>query len=217
MSDGPSQDPLARAHALTLSLPEDDPRRAALLRLEASRRRIRLHWAPLAGEDVNDFAFSADSRWGRGRFWRRCRAWARHLHIEPAVKALSQEVQRWWTRQSWAPVATLAVEEIRTAVKPSIRRHPAAWIGAGLLAGAVLIWMRPWRHPWVRKQCAPMPGQVGRWVLAQCAQPAVYMALTGGLVSLLEKLNPRAEDGSQGEQAEEGAQKVPEETSGLKG
>lgn len=219
MNPNAFQDAVRQADALMEALPADDPRRVALIRLDASRRRIRGRWAPEQTQpsDVEDLAVSASRGWARGRFARRLRAWARHLHVEPAIRALSQELQKWWKRQSWAPIATVAVDEIRTVVKPSIRRHPAAWLGAGLLAGAALIWMKPWRHPWVRSRCAPVPDQVGRWFWAQCTQPAVYMALTGGLVSLLERLNQMAGQGSQGEQAAQGTETMPDEQGGLKG
>jgi len=54
-------------------------------------------------------------------------------------------IGEWWAEHPLHASATLAFKASRTAIVPLVRRHPAAVLGGAAVAGAVIVWARPWR------------------------------------------------------------------------
>ena len=104
----------------------------AVARLEASRARLRL--AMLPPPTSSDSPKSGDSWWSR-------------LTGIKAVSAVADSVEAWWANHPLRPVASVAVEASDAVIQPLAKQHPLALVGIAAIAGAGLVWGRPWR--WV--------------------------------------------------------------------
>ena len=105
----------------------------AVARLEASRARLRLAMLPPP-------PISSDSP-ESGHSW-----WSRLTGIK-AVSAVAESVAAWWANHPLRPVAGVAVEASDAVIQPLAKQHPLALVGIAAIAGAGLVWSRPWR--WV--------------------------------------------------------------------
>ncbi len=71
---------------------------------------------------------------------------ATHDGEPTSVGGIVREViGEWWAEHPLHASATLALNASRTAIVPLVRRHPAAVLGGAAVAGAVIVWARPWR------------------------------------------------------------------------
>lgn len=67
------------------------------------------------------------------------------LHEHPMAAAVMDAVSNWWKSHPVHAFGVIAGSALRDAAGPLVRRHPVAMVGAAVLAGAVLMRMRPWR------------------------------------------------------------------------
>ncbi len=70
--------------------------------------------------------------------------WSRVSRIK-TISAVAESVQAWWANHPLRPVASVAVEASDAVIQPLAGRHPLALVGIAALAGASLVWSRPWR------------------------------------------------------------------------
>ncbi len=61
------------------------------------------------------------------------------------ISAVAESVEAWWANHPLRPVAGVAVEASDAVIQPLAQRHPLALVGVAALAGASLVWSRPWR------------------------------------------------------------------------
>jgi hypothetical protein len=61
------------------------------------------------------------------------------------ISAVAESVKAWWANHPLRPVASVAVEASDAVIQPLAERHPLALVGVAALAGASLVWSRPWR------------------------------------------------------------------------
>ncbi len=104
---------------------------AAVIRVEASRARLRLAMLPPL-PDAKSAAKSTGSWWSR-------------ISSTETIGAVLDSVQSWWANHPLRPVASVAVEASDAVIQPLAKRHPLALVGVAALAGAGLMWSRPWR------------------------------------------------------------------------
>lgn len=154
----------------------------ALARLQASRLQLRHALVPAARSEAAGNA-GASPLPRRLRALLRC--WRQRLRQSPVAATLMGSAQAWWWQQPWREPAEAAAAELRGAIGPVVRRHPVAAVLLAGVAGAALMAWRPWRWPVVARQFSPLPRRVGRWLMAQFAQPAVQSVLGGLLMSWL--------------------------------
>lgn len=100
-------------------------------RLELSRARLRSAMSPPPPPTVSDAA--------------RDHTWLRRLRELPVVALVVESLSAWWANHPLHAAGQVAAQASGAVVRPVARRHPIALVlGAGL-AGALLIWSRPWR------------------------------------------------------------------------
>lgn len=104
---------------------------AAVIRIEASRARLRLAMLPPLPD--------AKSAAGTTGSW-----WSRISRIK-TISAVVESFESWWANHPLRPVASVAVEASDAVIQPLAKRHPLALVGVAALAGAGLVWSRPWR------------------------------------------------------------------------
>src|SRR5512145_1105859 len=97
-------------------------------RLALSRERLREALKAAAGSG------SADS-------------WLDEWRSTPAAAVLLEVLEQWWSQHPLRAAGLAASALLRSAVEPLVRRHPLLSLVGALLAGGLLVWLRPWR--WV--------------------------------------------------------------------
>jgi hypothetical protein len=103
----------------------------AVSRIEASRARLRSALFP-PPESPKEAPEST-------RSW-----WSRMTRIK-TISAVAESVEAWWANHPLRPVAGVAAEASDAVIQPLAERHPLALVGIAALAGASLVWSRPWR------------------------------------------------------------------------
>jgi hypothetical protein len=103
----------------------------AVIRIETSRARLRLAMLPPPP--------TAKGAPETTRSW-----WSRMSRIK-TISAVVESVEAWWANHPLRPVAGVAVEASDAVIQPLAKRHPLALVGVAALAGASLVWSRPWR------------------------------------------------------------------------
>ncbi|MDN3920650.1 hypothetical protein [Roseateles violae] len=158
----------------------EDPRRQALLRLEGSRARLRAQLLDLPGP--GEAASARDGLSHRLQvLWRALR---RRLQGSPMASLAMNSVQGWWQRHPLRAGSELLVHELNIGVAPALRRHPVRVLALAAAAGALVIWLRPWRWPLLRSQLRPLPRRLGHWLFAQLSHAPLQTLLTALLASL---------------------------------
>jgi hypothetical protein len=76
-------------------------------------------------------------------------AWLGTLRNNPVVALVTDAISAWWANHPLHPAAGLAEGVARDAVAPLARRHPRAVVAGAFVAGALIVWARPWR--WLAK------------------------------------------------------------------
>jgi hypothetical protein len=65
-----------------------------------------------------------------------------------------------WRRKPLAGVATVASALGHSTLTPIVRAHPGRALGAATLAGAAIVWLRPWRGRWLAALGAGLGAQL---------------------------------------------------------
>ena len=76
-------------------------------------------------------------------------AWLGTLRNNPVVALVTDAISSWWANHPLHPAAGLAEGVARDAIAPLARRHPRAVVAGAFVAGALIVWARPWR--WLAK------------------------------------------------------------------
>ena len=71
--------------------------------------------------------------------------WLNTLRENPVSAMAVDALLAWWARQPLNTTVHVAEAAATAAIKPLVRRHPAAVLGSAALAGALVVWARPWR------------------------------------------------------------------------
>lgn len=182
MSDRPlsPQHPAPIAPAADVTMPDDPRLHQALLRLQASRRRLEHAW----------IAPPAPAGTGAGRAWQfgGLSGLLRHLrrrvaHV-PGLAPMVELVEHAWQRHPWRLVGRTVADEVVPPVMRVVRRHPVATTGLALGAGFALVWFKPWRHAWAADQINQAPRRLSRWLVRQAGAVPVHTFLTTLLAGL---------------------------------
>lgn len=88
------------------------------------------------------------------------------LHEHPMAAAVMDAVSNWWKSHPVHAFGVIAGSTLRDAAGPLVRRHPVAMVAAAVLAGAVLVRMRPWRLVLKSALFAGLASQVASRVIA---------------------------------------------------
>jgi len=78
----------------------------------------------------------------------------RSLLAHPVALICLELLTQWWSQHPLLKSARHAEHAANEAIAPLVRRHPVAVLGAAAAAGALLVWLRPWR--WL-----PGPAKLG--------------------------------------------------------
>ena len=97
-------------------------------------------------------------------------------------------VQRWWKRQPWHTSVGLVADTLAREVRPVVRRHPWACLGAAAAVGGALVLVRPWLRAALRQQTQNLRDHAGQMLWSQLAQPSVQLALAGALSAWITTL-----------------------------
>ena len=76
--------------------------------------------------------------------------WLTRLENLPGVRTLVDALKSWWSRHPLRPVVTLAHHTTDAIATPVAQTHPIAMVSAGVVLGALLVAVRPWR--WILKR-----------------------------------------------------------------
>ena len=113
-----------------------DPTTAAE-RLEASRARLRIAMSPARRQvALSDGAASP--------------GWLGRLENLPGVRVLVDALKNWWSGHPLRPVVRLAHQTTNAIATPVAQTHPIAMVSAGVVLGALVIAVGPWR--WILKR-----------------------------------------------------------------
>ena len=161
--------------------PDSEARIAqALLRLQASRVKLRAAMLPAPQPEASSGGFGLPRRWRA--MWR---AWTRGGPLAAVAGTAMGSLRGWWRGQPWHSTTEWAGRAVLAEVAPLVRRHPllAVMLGAG--AGAALVAARPWRWTALSRQVRPLGGTLMRWTVAQLSQVPVQMALAAMLAQFV--------------------------------
>ena len=118
-------------------------------RLLQSRRRLRqaLHGDPASGAEAAQYPPRAPSASAGPTVAAPTAARATADPTDtPAARVLLTALSAWWAGHPLHLAGTLALQTADAAVRPVAHKHPVALMAAGLATGALLAWVRPWRH-----------------------------------------------------------------------
>ena len=160
----------------------DAPLTLALLRIEASRARLRTAMLPPADSAASDGGpgFALPRRWRA--MWR---SFTRSGPLATVAKTAASFVGSWWRRQPWHSTTEWAGRALLAEVQPLVRRHPLMAVAVGASLGAALVSVRPWRWRALNRHVRPMGGHLMRWTIAQLSQVPVQMALAALLAQFV--------------------------------
>lgn|GEM_PF-4584610 len=166
--------PTAGATVLAPSLAPEAPLTLALLRIEASRARLRNAMMPPPDAAASDAGpgFALPKRWRA--MWR---AFTRSGPLASLASTAAGALGSWWRGQPWHSTTEWAGRAVLGEVQPLVRRHPLLAVALSAILGAALVSARPWRWRALNRQVRPLGGHLARWTLAQLSQVPVQMAL----------------------------------------
>jgi hypothetical protein len=107
-------------------------------------------------------------------------SWLGSLRNNPVVALVTDAISSWWANHPLHPAAGLAEGIARDAVAPLARRHPKAMVAGAVVAGALIVWARPWR--WLPKLFKPalftgILSQMASHVIAQVPLDSILGAV----------------------------------------
>ena len=114
----------------------------AVERLQLSRQRLRMAMRPAP-------ASASSSGPGAGRRAGPLGAWMDSLRANPASRLVLEAVQSWWAQHPLHLAGVVLTDGARSLIQPVAKRHPWALLLTGLVLGAVVIKVKPWR--WMAK------------------------------------------------------------------
>ena len=160
----------------------DAPLTLALLRIEASRARLRSAMLPPADSAAADAGpgFALPRRWRA--MWR---AFKRSGPLANVAATAAGALRSWWRSQPWYSTTEWAGRALLAEVQPMVRRHPLMAVAVGASLGAALVSARPWRWRALNRHVRPMGGHLMRWTIAQLSQVPVQMALAALLAQFV--------------------------------
>ena len=158
------------------------PLTMALMRIEASRARLRSAMLPPTETSASDAGpgFSLPRRWRA--MWR---SFMRRGPLAAVASTATSALGSWWRSQPWHSTGEWAGRALLAEVQPLVRRHPLMAVAVGASLGAALAWARPWRWRALHRQVRPAGGQLLRWTIAQLSQVPVQMALAALLAQFV--------------------------------
>jgi hypothetical protein len=71
--------------------------------------------------------------------------WLRKLKGLPAIGVVVDALDSWWKHHPLRPVSHVVGQASSAAVKPLAQSNPISLVAGAAVAGAVLVWTRPWR------------------------------------------------------------------------
>ena len=74
--------------------------------------------------------------------------WLQAVRAHPLGATVLDTVGDWWRQQPLVVAARVAEPVARHALTPLAQRHPLALIGVSVVAGGLLVRLRPWRWLW---------------------------------------------------------------------
>ena len=163
------------------SLP-DAPLTLALMRIEASRARLRSAMLPPIESSASDAGpgFSLPMRWRA--MWR---SFTRSGPLATVASTAADALGSWWRSQPWHSTGEWAGRALLAEVQPLVRRHPLMAVAVGASLGAAVVAARPWRWRALHRHVRPVGGQLMRWTIAQLSQVPVQMALAALLAQFV--------------------------------
>lgn len=168
--------------ALTERTAPHGPLAVALIRLEASRSRLRSVMMP----PPDNAASSGGAGFAMPRRWRAMwRAFMRSGPLAAAAGNAVGAVGTWWRSQPWHSTTEWAGRAVLAEVQPLVRRHPWLAVAVGASLGAAMVSVRPWRWRAVSRHVRPLGGHLMRWTIAQLSQVPVQMALAALLAQFV--------------------------------
>ena len=71
--------------------------------------------------------------------------WLQRLKDQPAIGIIIETLQGWWSQHPLRAVVHVASEAGNAVARPIAQHNPAALVVVAGVAGALLVWSRPWR------------------------------------------------------------------------
>ena len=110
-------------------------------------------------------------------------AWLDSIKSVPGVSIIVEAISSWWMRHPLRLASMVATDAARAVIQPVAQKNPVALVLVALVAGAVVVWSRPWR--WIAKPAllAGLFPQVLSKVIAHAPSSswmAVLMSLADG-------------------------------------
>jgi hypothetical protein len=149
-------------------------------RLQQSRDRIAKWMIEADGRHIARRRAAARAA-GRESGW----AWLGALRNNPVVALFIDALSSWWANHPLHSAADLAQGIAHEAITPLARRHPKAMVAGAVLAGALIVWARPWR--WLMRP-ALLTG-----ILSQIASQAVAHMPMDSILNALATFMARRE------------------------
>jgi len=121
--------------------------------------------------------------------------WLMRLENLPGVRAIVSALKSWWSRHPLRPVVTLAHQTTDAFVTPVAQSHPIAMVSAGLVLGALIVTIRPWRWGLKRALFAGLVPQlvtslpIDSWLGKLRAVEARQVSTRSGARSHIENVN----------------------------
>lgn len=176
---------------MPITVEQDDLRFAALKRLQASRVHLQAALIPRrrsgaapdgGGGDKSEWSSTVHAAW---RFIR---------SQDPAglFQMVSGFMGQWWNGHPWQPTISLLGQTVEAEVTPWVRKNPVGAITLGLVAGAVIAWIRPWRWRAVHGQARSFQRSAGHWMVRELTSPAMQMLIATSVAAWLGQRNTKA-------------------------
>ena len=183
----------------------DAPLTLALLRIEASRARLRSAMLPPPDAAASDAGpgFALPRRWRA--MWR---SFMRSGPLATVASTAAGAIGSWWRSQPWRSTGEWAGRALLAEVQPIVRRNPLMAVAVGASLGAAVVAVRPWRWRALNRHVRPVGGHLMRWTLAQLSQVPVQMALAALLAQWVGDRG-RSQSGKPSEPTAEGHEHVP--------
>lgn len=174
----------------------DDPRYAALQRLRASRTHLQSALIPPRRQKRSSTAPGKGfADWGGTlrSVWSFVQSGSGSELFQTARGLLTN----WWTRHPWHDTVSVVGEAVEAQVIPWVRRNPVTAIAAGVLAGAALAWLRPWRWKAAHSQAHSIRRSATHWLTRELASPALRMLIATSIATWLSQRNANASAAAQ--------------------
>lgn len=176
---------------LQIALEQDDPRFAALNRLEASRIRLQAALIPKRRSGAASGGMpSEQSEWRTTA--RNAWSFVRSRNFAGLFQTVSDFAGRWWNDQPWQPTASLLSQTVDAEISPWIRKNPVSAMALGVGAGAAIAWIRPWRWGALHGQARSLQRSASFWMLRELTSPAMQMLYATSIAAWLGQRNVKS-------------------------